>query len=87
MLASPFVVPATVAPYLAAPVWLGFIFLLDPINARLGGESLLADLRAGRSDRLINLAAERPAVRRALGVLELLVARQVALHGADHGAT
>ena len=28
-----------VARYLAAPVWLGFIFLLDPINARLGGES------------------------------------------------
>ena len=30
--------------YLAAPVWLGFIFLLDPINARLGGESLIKDL-------------------------------------------
>ena len=42
--------------YLAAPVWLGFIFLLDPINAALGGESLLDDLRAGRRDRLINLA-------------------------------
>ena len=47
---------AAVAPYMAAPVWLGFIFLLDPINARLGGESLLADLRAGSADRLINLA-------------------------------
>lgn len=56
MLVLPFVVPASVAPYLAAPVWLGFVFLLDPLNARLGGESLLADLRAGRSDRLINLA-------------------------------
>ena len=33
--------------YLAAPVWLGFIFLLDPINARLGGESL--DRRSGRA--------------------------------------
>jgi hypothetical protein len=42
--------------YLAAPVWLGFIFLLDPINARLGAPSLLADARAGRFDRLINLA-------------------------------
>ncbi len=41
--------------YLAAPVWLGFIFLLDPLNARLGGESLLADWRAGRPDRLVNL--------------------------------
>ena len=36
---------ASVARYLAAPVWLGFIFLLDPINARLGGESLLAIAR------------------------------------------
>ncbi|MBI4485703.1 MAG: hypothetical protein HY655_06795 [Acidobacteria bacterium] len=55
MLSSPFLVPLAVARYLAAPVWLGFIFLLDPINARLGGESLAADLRARRHDRLINL--------------------------------
>ena len=41
---------------MAAPVWLGFIFLLDPINARLGGESLSPDLRARQYDRLINLA-------------------------------
>lgn len=56
MLVSPFLVPPSVAPYMAAPVWLGFILLLDPINGRLGGESLLADLRAGRRDRLTNLA-------------------------------
>jgi hypothetical protein len=43
------------SPYLAAPVWLGFIFLLDPINARLGGESLTRDLAAKQYDRLINL--------------------------------
>jgi hypothetical protein len=30
MLASPLLLPS---PYLAAPVWLGFIFLLDPLNA------------------------------------------------------
>ena len=42
--------------YLAAPVWLGFIFLLDPINARLGGESLWIDMRAGRYERLVNLS-------------------------------
>jgi hypothetical protein len=54
MLASPFLAPG-LATYLAAPVWLGFILLLDPINARLGGESLLADWRAGRLDRTINL--------------------------------
>ncbi len=43
--------------YLAAPVWLGFIFLLDPINASLGADSLLADAanasyrRSDQSDR------------------------------------
>jgi hypothetical protein len=42
--------------YLAAPVWLGFIFLLDPLNRRLGGESLYEDLEHGRLDRLWNLA-------------------------------
>jgi len=43
MLASPFVVSPAIARYMAAPVWLGFIFLLDPINGRLGGESLTDD--------------------------------------------
>ena len=56
MLASPFFAPSAIAHFLAAPVWLGFILLLDPINARLGGESLFADLRARRYDRLVNLA-------------------------------
>ncbi|HJZ71967.1 MAG TPA: hypothetical protein VKE51_09505 [Vicinamibacterales bacterium] len=56
MLASPFLVSRATARYLAAPVWLGFIFLLDPINARLGAESLRADIRAGRYDRIINLS-------------------------------
>ena len=56
LLASPFFVSPAIARYLAAPVWLGFIFLLDPINARLGAESLWDDLRARRIDRLINLS-------------------------------
>jgi hypothetical protein len=56
MLAAPFCVSPAVARYMAAPVWLGFIFLLDPINARLGAESLWTDWRAGRRDRLVNLA-------------------------------
>jgi len=43
------------SPYLAAPVFLGFIFLLDSINARAGDEALFRDLPAGRYDRLINL--------------------------------
>jgi len=56
MLVSPFLISRAVARYMAAPVWLGFIFLLDPINARLGGESLWIDWRARRTDRLVNLA-------------------------------
>lgn len=43
------------AVYLAAPVWLGFVFLLDPLNARAGAESILGDWRRGRSSRLTNL--------------------------------
>lgn len=53
MLLLPILYPS---PYLAAPIWLGFIFLLDPLNARAGGESLLGDARAGRYGRAINLA-------------------------------
>jgi hypothetical protein len=52
LLLVPIVHPST---YLAAPVWLGFIFLLDPLNARAGDESLLGDFRQGRRDRLVNL--------------------------------
>jgi hypothetical protein len=52
MLAVPIVHPS---PWLAAPVWLGFIFLLDPINAYNGTESLRGDLRAHHTGRLINL--------------------------------
>ena len=36
-----------VAQYLAAPVWLGFIFLLDPFNYLMRGKSLLGDLERG----------------------------------------
>jgi hypothetical protein len=52
MLAIPILIPS---PYLAAPIWLGFILLLDPLNARAGSESILGDLRRGRRGRLINL--------------------------------
>jgi hypothetical protein len=55
MLVWPALAPAWLARYLAAPVWLGFIFLLDPINARLGAPSLGADIRTRRYDRLIHL--------------------------------
>jgi hypothetical protein len=45
----------TPSPWLAAPVWLGFIFLLDPLNARSGGESIRGDLASGHRGRLVNL--------------------------------
>ncbi len=48
---------AAPSPWLAAPVWLGFIFLLDPINASQGAESLRGDFAAGHSGRLVNLLA------------------------------
>jgi hypothetical protein len=54
MLLTPIVHPS---PWLAAPVWLGFIFLLDPINAAAGDESIRGDLAAGHRDRLVNLLA------------------------------
>ena len=49
MLTLPLFVPVGVARYLAAPVFLGFVFLLEPINQVTGSESL-------SRDRLINLA-------------------------------
>jgi hypothetical protein len=52
MLITPVAFPS---PYLAAPVWLGFFFLLDPLNARAAEESILGDWREGRRDRLVNL--------------------------------
>jgi hypothetical protein len=52
MLLVPIIRPST---WLAAPVWLGFIFLLDPINAASGAESIRGDLREGHRGRLTNL--------------------------------
>jgi hypothetical protein len=52
MLTWPIVSPS---PWLAAPVWLGFIFLLDPVNAARGAESLRGDFSAGHYGRLANL--------------------------------
>jgi hypothetical protein len=43
------------SPYLAAPVWIGFALLLDPLNARAGAESIIGDVRQGRYGRLVNL--------------------------------
>ena len=55
MLLIPLVLPQHIAAYLFAPVWLGFIFLLDPLNRRRGLPSLLGDLAEGRRARLYSL--------------------------------
>jgi hypothetical protein len=51
----PFMVSPGFAKYLAAPVWLGFIFLLDPLNYLMGRKSLLRDLEKGNLRTLYSL--------------------------------
>jgi hypothetical protein len=43
----PLLLPQRIAAYLFAVVWVGFLFLLDPINRRLGLPSFLGDLSEG----------------------------------------
>ena len=43
MLAAPILAPATWGAYLFGMVWLGFVLLLDPLNAKAARPSLLAD--------------------------------------------
>jgi len=51
----PLITPSPVAHYLAAPVWLGFIFLLDPLNYWMGRDSLFLDLQRGDPRRVYGL--------------------------------
>jgi hypothetical protein len=55
LLLMPVVLPRHVAAYLFALVWLGFIFLLDPVNRRRGWPSLLADFERGYRGRFWSL--------------------------------
>ncbi|MBI3980130.1 MAG: hypothetical protein HY331_18300 [Chloroflexi bacterium] len=55
MLAIPLLLPSAVSAYLFGLVWLGFIFLLEPITHRLGGTTVLGDLMAGSPVRLYRL--------------------------------
>lgn len=56
-LIAPLVVPQHVARYLFVLVWLGFLFLLDPINYRLGLPSLLGDFAVGFRTRFYSFLA------------------------------
>lgn len=47
----PLVLPQPAARYLFVLVWIGFVFLPDPINYRIGAPSFLGDFVAGRFSR------------------------------------
>ncbi len=55
LLVLPLVTPRHTAAGLFALVWMGFVFLLDPINHRLRLPSILGDLEQGRRGRLYAL--------------------------------
>lgn len=56
-LVLPLLVLDAVAPYLFGLVWIGFIFLLDPINASLGRWAASVEWSLGRRRRLLSLLA------------------------------
>lgn len=51
----PLFTPQDVASRLFALVWIGFVFLLDPVNARLGLPSLIGDFAKGYRARFYSL--------------------------------
>ena len=57
MLIAPLLVPASTAAYLFGLVWLGFLFLLEPINHRLHLPSFEGDLAQGNRARLYSFLA------------------------------
>lgn len=54
-LVVPILAPQEIAVYLFGPVWIGFVFFLDPINYFSGGKSLFRDLENGRLNKLFSL--------------------------------
>jgi hypothetical protein len=57
MLLVPLLVPARTASYLFGLVWLGFLFLLEPINHRLHLPSFAGDFARGHRGRLYSFLA------------------------------
>ena len=51
----PLVSPLKYARYMAALVWGGFIFLLEPVNYLLGADSILRDWQQGRFNKFFSL--------------------------------
>lgn len=54
-LVLPAALPSRIGAYLFGLVWIGFVFLLDPINEQIGAPSLLRDLAEGRGSRFYSL--------------------------------
>jgi len=54
LLIVPIVLPRPLGSFLFGAVWVGFVFLLDPINFRLGLPSFETDLAAGRVGRFFS---------------------------------
>jgi len=55
--AIPPMLPYCISRYLFGFVWLGFIFLVDPINRRMGAPSLLRDWEEGHPASVLSLLA------------------------------
>jgi len=51
----PILVPQEVAVYLFGPVWIGFVFFMEPINYFIGAKSLFRELENGRLNKLFSL--------------------------------
>lgn len=53
----PILLPAHLAKYSIAAVWVGFVFLLEPVNYILGGKNVLTELENGKLNILLSLFA------------------------------
>lgn len=55
LVAVPLALPQAIAFYLFGAVWMGFIFLVDPINAQLGAPSLARRWKEGDRSPILSL--------------------------------
>ena len=76
----PLVVPRHIAAYLFVLVWIGFILLLDPLNRRLAPAFVPRRSLRRICAALLRFSCFRVDLRLAVGILELLGAREMALH-------
>lgn len=54
-LVVPVLVPQSIAVFLFGAVWIGFVFLLDPVNYFIGAKSLFREWENGRLNKLFSL--------------------------------